>query len=155
MGMDVYGTAPSNSTGEYFRNNCWWWRPLWNYCLDVAPDVAGKVAHGHSNDGDGLGKRDSIKLAKILREKIASGEVLQFETEYKAKQAATPKEDCTICGSTGKRLPPPNVGAGDQPCNGCDGSGKRESWACAYPFSAENVAEFATFLENCGGFRIC
>ena len=18
--------------GIYFRNNCWWWRPLWNYC---------------------------------------------------------------------------------------------------------------------------
>ena len=18
--------------GHYFRNNCWWWRPLWNYC---------------------------------------------------------------------------------------------------------------------------
>lgn len=40
-------------------------------------------------------------------------------------------------------------------CNACDGRGKRENFEASYPFSAENVEEFAKFLEGCGGFEIC
>ena len=32
-------------------------------------------------------------------------------------------------------------------CNGCGGEGKVASWEASYPFSAENVQEFAEFLE--------
>ena len=28
-----------SNPGVYFRNNVWWWRPLWNYCLAVAEDI--------------------------------------------------------------------------------------------------------------------
>ena len=35
MGMDVSGMNPSSETGEYFRNNVWWWRHLWNYSVLV------------------------------------------------------------------------------------------------------------------------
>jgi hypothetical protein len=34
MGMDVYGES-----GNYFRNNVWWWRPLANYCQAIAPHI--------------------------------------------------------------------------------------------------------------------
>jgi hypothetical protein len=27
MGFDLYGVEPANKTGEYFRNNSWYWRP--------------------------------------------------------------------------------------------------------------------------------
>jgi hypothetical protein len=40
-------------------------------------------------------------------------------------------------------------------CNACDGVGTRESFAAGYPFSVENVQEFADFLSDCGGFQIC
>ena len=33
---DEYENA---NKGIYFRNNCWWWRPLWNYCYHVADDI--------------------------------------------------------------------------------------------------------------------
>ena len=35
--MDKYWAERDEFEGEnkgiYFRNNCWWWRPLWDYCL--------------------------------------------------------------------------------------------------------------------------
>ena len=31
MGFDLYGLAATSENGAYFRNNCWWWRPLWNF----------------------------------------------------------------------------------------------------------------------------
>lgn len=155
MGMDLYGKKPGTETGKYFRNNVWWWHPLWNYCLGVAPEICGKVENGHSNDGDGLGKRDSLALAQILRAKIASGETHGYAETYAVTLEALPSEQCFCCAGTGKRLPPPLTGAGNQPCNACDGSGETRPSATMYPFSVENVTEFANFLEHCGGFEIC
>lgn len=42
MGFDIFGTAPVNAKGEYFRNNVWWWRPLQCLieltCADILSD---------------------------------------------------------------------------------------------------------------------
>ena len=62
MGMDVYGTEPKNEKGEYFRNNVWWWHPLWSYCQENYPDITASVKKGHDNSGDGLDDEDSTKL---------------------------------------------------------------------------------------------
>jgi hypothetical protein len=51
MGMDVYGTAPTSKTGEYFRNNVWWWSPLANYICGVAPAIANRCPRWHHNEG--------------------------------------------------------------------------------------------------------
>ena len=40
-------------------------------------------------------------------------------------------------------------------CNACNGIGTKPSMMGDYPFSAENVKEFAQFLIDCGGFQIC
>ena len=29
----------AENKGVYFRNNVWWWRPLWNYVCEVCEDV--------------------------------------------------------------------------------------------------------------------
>lgn len=160
MGMDVYG-----NNGNYFRNNVWWWRALWNYCCDIGfeiipPDVK---RSGHSNDGSGLNAKDSITLAKMLIKEIESGNTKKYEDEYMAKINALPDEDCRICGGTGLRAAAPNTGPGEFGCNGCGGDfynnkpgkGKVRPWASHYPFNVENVKEFADFLMKCGGFRIC
>jgi len=39
-------------------------------------------------------------------------------------------------------------------CNGCSGEGQREHTMSGYPFSEENVEEFAEFCIHSGGFRI-
>lgn len=160
MGMDVYGRKPTNKKGKYFRNSIWGWRPLWNYCLAVAPEVAGRVKYGHSNDGDGLGKRDSLKLAKALREELDSGRTAEAEKEHAERLATMPDVKCDLCKGKGRRsdayakknLPDLCKPGG---CNACGGKGKVRPWAASYPFDAENVKEFAEFLEHCGGFKIC
>ena len=155
MGMDVYGKKPSSEKGKYFRNNVWWWRPLWNYCCDISPSLAGKVKKGHFNDGDGLDAKKSKMLAIILQEEIDSGRTAKFEKKYTAELKSIPDEACNICGGTGKRRTPPECGPGNEPCNGCKSTGKQRPTIALYPFSEENVKEFVGFLHDCGGFEIC
>jgi hypothetical protein len=155
MGMDVYGKNPKNERGEYFRNNVWWWRPLWRYCEHVASELIPNGNLGHSNDGWGLDAVNAEELGQRLLLLIAEGKTKQHEDEYMAALKALPLEPCEICAGTGKRKEPPQSGAGNIHCNGCDGKGKRESFAAHYPFSTDNVREFAEFCISSGGFKIC
>lgn len=155
MGMDVYGKAHTAPDGEYFRNNIWWWRPLADYCMDVAPNITNGCKYWHSNDGDGLDADAAIALADALDAEIDSGRTLAFASKRLAENKALPDESCTICDGTGMRLHPPNAGAGDQPCNGCKATGRVRPSETMYSFSVKNVAEFSAFLRSCGGFRIC
>ena len=163
MGMDVYGKAPVDETGEYFRNNVWWWRPLWNYCNEVAPELVSKVENGHTNDGDGLNVGDAIKLGNTLLEELESGDCAKYAERYREHMDSLPLVLCDLCEGTGRRLEPPSRGAGDYPCNACGGNsfddlagtGKVKNWETWYPFSVENVQDFAAFLKKCGGFEIC
>lgn len=77
MGMDVIGKKPRSVKGEYFRNNIWWWHPLWHYCCSAAPSVidSNTAMLCHSNVGGGLGTRKARKLASILREEVRLGRV--------------------------------------------------------------------------------
>ncbi len=154
MGMDVYGKKPTDETGKYFRNNVWWWRPLADYCCEVAPAITAKCQHWQTNDGDGLGKRDSLKLADVLKAKVAEGHTAAYAEIRAAELNALPDERCDICGGTGRRAEPPQLGPGDMPCNGCEAKGRRRPTDTYYPFSVANVEEFIAFLETCGGFAI-
>ncbi|WP_081349487.1 hypothetical protein [Mycobacteroides chelonae] len=147
MGMDVFGVSPANETGQYFRNNVWWWRPLADFICERYPEVAAGCAYWQSNDGDGLDAEGAQKLARLIRDDLATGFVNDYERDYIIKMEAMPDETCEYCNGTGKRE--------TKECNGCQGKGQRRPWDASYPFSADNVRDFALFLERCGGFRIC
>lgn len=154
MGMDVFGKKPTSKRGEYFRNNVWWWRPLAGFIEEVAPpELFHKCRYWQSNDGDGLGKRDSLKLAEILTAELDSRRAIQYEINYTMAQEETPDETCDLCQGTGYRtdLDKPEPWT----CNGCNGKGTRRPSHTWYPFSAENVRNFRDFLLDCGGFAIC
>lgn len=171
MGMDVIGKHPVSERGEYFRNNVWWWRPLWNYCEDIGRDIIPEDNLGHTNDGWGLCSEDSIELARLLQEEIDSGRCLIFEKGYEQDRKHTPRQECSWCNGTGVRTDKVGVECGmtnkpiEDPnhprygqkgtCNGCNGEGKVVPYSAQYPFSTENVQNFVHFLENCGGFDIC
>jgi hypothetical protein len=135
VGMDVYGRNPSNRlkgdtdilVGEYFRNNMWWWTPLWEYCLSLYGDKMPPMEHccdhedgdpdiydvfeaedGFMNCGYGLDRDESEELGTILFLEIQFGNTQKLFDEIKG----------------------------------------------AFPFSVENVQEFSDFLMNCGGFNI-
>ena len=81
MGMDVYGLNPTtkapprpehddfdsedwkayfdgqNEAGQYFRNNVWFWRPLWDYVSTACSDYITEedLENGHSNSGHIIG----------------------------------------------------------------------------------------------------
>lgn len=171
MGMDVYGKNPSSEKGEYFRNNVWWWRPLWDYCESVAPHLCEDVS-GHTNDGEGLDEVGAQELATILLNELSNGDTLFYQQKYNEYRASLPREDCDLCGTSGIRTDSIGMEMGQHDkelpvevqiltgrthgwCNGCNGVGTRESWQASYPFSVDNVKEFAEFLSECGGFSIC
>jgi len=171
MGMDVLGNNPSGESGKHFRNNVWWWHPLWGYCCEVLPEICNKVEEGHSNSGDGLDAEDSVLLAQALEESVRSGYAKRYETEYRQHLATLAREKCPLCEGTGTRMDAIGVQYGQHDkkltpeqaalygrefgwCNGCDGHGTRENFMTNYPFDVSNVEEFTQFLRQCGGFRI-
>jgi hypothetical protein len=152
MGMDVYGEKPSNPKGEYFRNNVWYWRPLWDYVYDQCSDFLSEEDHvaGHYNDAYLIIAEKAEKISLRLRALCASGQVLDAERAYQRQMKIIPDETCKVCKGTGKRTDM-EVASG---CNACGGKGIRrpiETWYC---FDAENVLKFAEFCEASGGFRI-
>lgn len=170
MGMEVKGKNPTTKTGEYFRNNVWWWRPLAEYVCEVAPEIAVGCEYWQSNDGDGLDENGARELAGRLREEIASGRTATYAMDRQTKLDALPREKCEWCKGTGVRrdwlgtemaMPEKVITVESHPrygergwCNGCDGVGSKESMECSYGFSVENVQKFAEFLEASGGFEI-
>jgi len=170
MGMDVYGVAPSSNTGEYFRNNVWYWRPLWNYCLSVSGDLIDPNI-GHDNSGEGLEAYEAEKLADILFEELESGRTAEYKKMYDAYLASLPRTQCQYCEGTGIRNDevgreygmPDKVLEQDLAiflgrttgwCNACNGEGVKDSWEASYPFEVDNVREFAQFCRDSGGFNI-
>jgi hypothetical protein len=144
MGMDVHGKNPKNKKGEYFRNNIWWWHPLWEYITYAFPDIASKVPHAHSNDGDGLEAKDSKILALKLKKNLKNGKVAEYAKERdeiirlgKIEFLQKQKQKLMTEGKDVENLSEDN-----------------NYWPEWYAFSEENVKEFAEFLENCGGFSI-
>lgn len=168
MGMDVWGREPSSEQGKYFRNNVWWWRPLWDYCCDIGAAVISEKLQraGHFNDGEGLDGPGAVRLAHLLKEELATGRTAIFAAERDAVLAALPQHECTYCNGSGSRtdevgirmkMPERMNNYTGKPgwCNGCDGAGKKDDEEKSYGFSVENVEEFVTFLEHCGGFKVC
>jgi len=158
MGMDVYGRKPKNKKGEYFRNNVWFWHPLWSYCESNYPVVTSKCKDGHSNSGDGLNASDAKKLAKLIKKDLENGKAQLYADQYSEWQQSLPKEPCSPCRGTGVyKCKTTNDGVEieeERPCGNCDKTGMSEAWAKNYPFALENLKEWQEFLDNCGGFNI-
>ena len=172
MGMDVYGKKPKSDVGEYFRRNVWGWHPLWDYVENNHPEIAELVEYAHSNDGSGLGARDSNKLAKLLVADLDSGKVAEYVAERNLMLSELPFEVCNLCEGTGIRtdaiavesgMPTKElaediaiiVGRTQGYCNGCNGIGKKEPFQTWYSLYEVDVEQFARFLAQSGGFEIC
>lgn len=171
MGMDVYGKAPRSSAGEYFRNNVWWWHPLWDFCCSVDCSLEERVPDGHINAGDGLDDEGAKALAMALMESLEDGYARAWHQARNEHIAELPRRECQWCESSGirrdevgRKLGMPERALEQAQsiilnrthgwCNGCDGLGSQDPWLASYSFSLENVREFALFLQDCGGFEI-
>ena len=203
MGYDLYGLSPSeqkvpdcdftdenttnayfawqdNTKGAYFRNNVWWWAPLWDYVISECSDIlsVADVTGGSCNGGHKISKTKAKKIAQRLRKLEKRGEVDIYADSYKNKMKSLADEQCKVCNGTGTRkewegwqsekewltyhdtLDTKGPGGYKwahecKGCNGCKGTGMVKNWQSSYPFDSENVMNFADFCEHSGGFRIC
>ena len=84
MGFDLIGIKAKSEKGEYFRNNVWYWRPLWSYICNECDDILTiKEAEGGSyNDGLKITKSKAEKIAKRIQERIDDGSVDLHKAGY-------------------------------------------------------------------------
>ena len=175
MGFDVFGKNATSQTGEYFRRNVWHWRRLADLVMVFEPKLASKCKYWQSNDGAGLGARDARLLADQLDAWVGSGRVKEYIEKEDALLAALPRDKCQFCNGTGIRTDEVGEKNGmpdkivepqpDEPgnprvglkgwCNACDGWGTRKNDATHYWVTVDDVTEFAAFLRDSGGFKIC
>ena len=151
MGMDVYGVAPTSEVGEYFRNNVWSWRPLWDFVGESCDLTLEMKRSGHFNDGLQIDELTARRIAKTLFSLLQDGTVATYQRKRDALLEALPDEVCRHCNGTGVRDDSYVQGE----CNGCNGTGKVRPFETWYSFSAENVVDFARFCYVSGGFEIC
>lgn len=168
MGMDISGINPKNTNGEYFRNNVWWWRPLWNYVyLHCGKIITEKEFNGgHYNDGQFISDKKAEKIANklIAIRSITKQYAKQFKTETKPKikfnslinEAAQLYYDKIVDKQNGKITCPGDLEKLNPKAY--------KIWSTLtfdlefdepkYPFSEQNVEEFITFIKSSGGFEI-
>ena len=153
----TYHKWQEENSGVSFRKNVWGWRPLWHFVTAVCDNILTEkdIFHGSYNGGHVISKTKADRIAKKLYKLIEGGDVRAYESMYKKQIDSLEQVDCETCDATGKRQEPPITGAGDVKCNGCNGTGKKDDWNKSYPFSEDNVRQFANFCMNSGGFRIC
>ena len=120
---ELYHDWQEENCGTYFRNNVWWWRPLWQFITAVCDNILTEkdIERGSYNDGHKISKTKATKIANKLFRLIKNGDVKTYESERDRYQKGLSDDD----------------------------------WNKSYPFSEENVREFANFCMNSGGFRIC
>ena len=153
MGFDLFGVNPKNGKGEYFRNNVWWWRPLWHYTCTVCEDILTDkdCTQGECNNGYSISETKAQGIAHRLSVLVKNGDTQRYAVRYARELKKLPDEECEFCKGTGKRNDEYVQGT----CTACRGKGKVRPFVTNYPFSVANVRNFIDFCENSGGFRIC
>ena len=73
-----------STDGAYFRNNVWFWRPLWNFVSKCCDDILTEkdIEQGYFNDGHKISKTKAKRMASRLRKFFENGSVDAYESWY-------------------------------------------------------------------------
>ena len=157
----------SENKGYYFRNNVWWWRPLASYVLEHTKVITSKKkidGFGY-NDGVAISAKEAEQIAKQLYYLLETGHTKEYAKQHEEKRAIAEKHNALIQKKldelaleaekiTGKK----NLAPSNYPKylnEKWDEIYLEKEWIENYPFSVENVKEFADFCKDSGGFTIC
>ena len=123
--MDKYH---NDNPGVYFRNNVWWWRPLWDFvCMQCDDFMTDEQKEGGSyNDGKLIDQETAAKIGTKLEILLKDGPVKRWEKQIKTRNEDLAKD-----------------------------KDKEKRFMSNYPFSQDNVEYFAKFCLESGGFEIC
>jgi len=135
MGFDLTGIQPLNPTGEYFRNNVWWWRRLWQFvCLICDEDLTDEQKeNGQYNNGYPYPPEIAQLIAEKIETSIQSGFAAQFKDEVNKEREIAKKENKT---------------------NKTQKAPFERNYTADYPFTLQNLRNFAKFCKNSNGFKI-
>jgi len=161
MGFDLMSTGNHKTKkGEYYRNNVWWWRPLAQYIITYTGCVEERHAERWAyNDGHKVIEQEAKAIAKQLKHLIETGHAKKHAEEYEKERKKAEnfnkkvqKELEAFEKKVGKDKAPNDYSKEDK--KKWDSIWEKKSWTANYPFSVENVKEFAEFCEDSGGFTI-
>ncbi len=162
MGFDISGTKPEGEPGSYFRNNGNLWLPLWSYiCQNCKFLTDEEIDRGYSNSYEWIDEASALRIADRLDERLATGEVTEYEIYFNRVKDTVPDKTCHLCEGGGKWLDAAFKAAWARAenlteaecenCPQCNGTGKLRPFE---RFFTENVQEFAIFCRASGGFYI-
>lgn len=157
----------NNNPGSYFRNNVWWWRPLWQFTCEHCEDILSveDMNGGSFNDGHIITEDKAIAIAERLKEALEQPETqIYLDNHMKAMEKAKKHNemieqekkalDEIAVAITGDKDIAPNDYPKDLKKKFDELMDQRD-WASSYPISRENIKNFAIFAEQSGGFSIC
>lgn len=155
-----------DNKGVYFRNNVWWWRRLAQYVYENTDEIS-EDDYGlwHENSGHQVDEVTAIRIADRLEELIKQGHTTEYQLQVEEAMAHA-EEDNKVIEEKMKALREKVIKlTGDKdiaPADYPEIQSKeweflysQKSWDDSYPFSVENVQDFANFSRHSGGFEIC
>jgi len=157
----------NENPGRHFRNNVWWWRPLWNYVCEQCQDflTVKDMSGGGSNDGHKISNTKALKISKRLSKLIAEGLVDEEDRRMSlliAKARASNQEIKEQMDDINKEVNKNHVGNSIVPANypepyytNWKTLQSQHDWDGDYPFDKDNIKNFAKFCKESGGFEIC
>ena len=80
--------------GNYFRNNVWWWRPLWHYVCNSCDDILTEedIEGGASNSGHKINADKALEIGVRLHTAVLDGSVQEWKDGYD-KETGEPNSD--------------------------------------------------------------
>ena len=79
----TYHDWQDDNCGVYFRNNVWWWRPLWDY---IQERLNWNADEGHYNDGFEVSEEIALKIAAIIKQDNDTGYLKTYEITHNRSQ---------------------------------------------------------------------
>jgi len=152
--------------GVYFRNNVWWWRRLAQYVYENTDQISeDEYGRWHENSGHQVDEDTAIRIANTLEALIKQGhtaeyqmiveksmaEAEEFNKGIEEKMSALRESVIKLTGN--KDIAPTNYPEIQN--KEWENLYSQKSWDDSYPFSVENVQDFADFCRQSGGFEIC
>ena len=155
-----------DNPGEYFRNNVWFWRPLWVFVCNDCADILNEddMMGGESNSGYEISEHKAELIGRRLSALLADGTVDEVDrisaldrAKAKAHNDEIKEQQNEIRDKVhkehGKDVAPANY---PEPYyTEWHNLQKQEQWSAHYPFDKENIEDFAKFCLESGGFEIC
>jgi hypothetical protein len=148
MGMDVVGVNPKTKEGEYFRANCWSWRPL---CVAMADSgAADHLSYKEwdmiaENSGGGPRSEEVCqKMADLMEEWLDWNEMATTDDKYQPEELD--ELDMWVEREPNEHGGHRFVNPEEEPEVDC---------MSAYGIRWEHIKEWITFLRGCGdGFEV-